>query len=236
MLIGICDDELCCVEEIKEKIMNLDAQNLEIEIDCFVNQYELLESAVEKKYNLIYLDIEMEGENGIKIAKTLKKNNPTCIIIFVTNYDQYVSSAFRIEAFQYLKKPIDDKVFQEEFERAVEEYKRLNKVKIFKVKDGKRAFHLDEIITIESYYNSTLIKTTRGIYSTNYANLRKIKKELEGYDFLQLQSGYIVNMHYIATVKYREAILITGQTVPISLHGYKKITEKYYEFLESKKQ
>lgn len=46
MLIGICDDELCCVEEIKEKIMNLDAQNLEIEIDCFVNQYELLESAV----------------------------------------------------------------------------------------------------------------------------------------------------------------------------------------------
>ena len=40
MLIGICDDELCCVEEIKEKIMNLDAQNLEIEIDCFVNQYE----------------------------------------------------------------------------------------------------------------------------------------------------------------------------------------------------
>ncbi len=104
------------------------------------------------------------------------------------------------------------------------------------MKDGKRAFHLDEIITIESYYNSTLIKTTRGIYSTNYANLRKIKKELEGYDFLQLQSGYIVNMHYIATVKYREAILIIGQTVPISLHGYKKITEKYYEFLESKKQ
>ena len=43
-------------------------------------------------------------------------------------------------------------------------------------------------------------------------------------------------MHYIATVKYREATLITGQTVPISLHGYKKITEKYYEFLESKKQ
>ena len=39
----------------------------------------------------------------------------TCIIIFVTNYDQYVSSAFRIEAFQYLKKPIDDKVFQEEY-------------------------------------------------------------------------------------------------------------------------
>ena len=63
MLIGICDDELCCVEEIKEKIMNLDAQNLEIEIDCFVNQYELLESAVEKKYNLIYLDIESLNYN-----------------------------------------------------------------------------------------------------------------------------------------------------------------------------
>lgn len=235
MKIAICDDEIYWGNEISKKINSIKHEGIELEIDCFTNQDDLLKKINEVKYNLVYLDIEMPGINGIKAAQMIKRVNPICIIIFVTAYDCYIQEAFRVEAFQYLKKPIDDKLFKEEYERAVQLYKKTNLVKIFKVKEGYKAFHLSEIISLESYYNSTLIKTIRGTYSTNYVNMRKIKKEIMDYDFLQLQSGYIVNMHYILGMKYREAELITGQTLPISMTNYTKVQEKYHKFIETLK-
>jgi len=233
MRIAICDDEIYWVEDIRRRIEELDCREVEIEIECFTDQSELLKRAEEDRFHLIYLDIEMEGKNGIEVAGILKEHNPVCIIVFVTGYSSYVSDAFRVEAFQYLRKPIEERIFAEEFERAVKQYKRVNLVRIFKVKEGNRAFNLSEIISVESYYNSALIRTTRGTYATNYVNMRKIRKEIMDYDFLQLQSGYIVNMHYILSMRYREAELITGQILPISMTNFTKVLEKYHRFIES---
>ena len=69
MKVAICDDESRWVEEIKERIEDLRyEETMEVEIDCFTNQEELLEKAAAEKYHLIYLDIEMEGKNGIEVA------------------------------------------------------------------------------------------------------------------------------------------------------------------------
>lgn len=235
MRIAICDDQEQWVNEIEKRIVELNDNRMEVEIDKYTNQDELLDNIYDVKYNLIYLDIEMEGKNGIEVAKAIKETNPTCIIVFVTAYDGYVHDAFRVEAFQYLMKPINEELFKEEFERAVNLYKRMNLVRVFKVKEGRIAFNISEIISLESYYNLAILKTTRGVFTTNYVNMRKIRKEIMDYDFLQLQSGYVVNMHYILSIKYREAELITGQVLPISMTNFTKVLSKYHRFLEGLK-
>lgn len=235
MKVAICDDEIYWSHEIERRIRNLTDDGVNVEIDCFTNQEELLKQAEEVKYNLVYLDIEMTGKNGIEVAQLLKEMNPACIIVFVTAYDSYIHDAFRIEAFQYLRKPIDDELFEEEYKRAIKLYKKTNLVKVFKVKEGYKVFNLSEIISLESYYNLTLIKTTRGTYTTNYVNMRKIKNEIMDHDFLQLQAGYVVNMHYILSMRYREAELITGQVLPVSMTNFTKVMGKYHRFLESLK-
>jgi two-component system response regulator LytT len=235
MRIGICDDDIEYVKDIKQRILRMNDEDVELNIDAFVNQNALLEKAKTKKYDLIYLDIEMDGKNGIQIADEIKKITPTSIIVFVTNYQSYVSNAFRVGAFQYLTKPIDDAYFREEFKRIVEKYKTMNRIRIFKMKDGKETFVLDEIIAVESYYNTAKLRTTRGMFYTNYVNLRKIRKEIMEYDFVKLQASYIVNMNYISAIRYREAILITGQKIAISSTCYNKVLEKYYKFIDRKK-
>lgn len=232
MRIAVCDDDAKYVDIIKEKLDSLENENIEMTVDCFTNQEKLIKRNLRERYNLIYLDIEMDGKDGIEVARKIKEHSPLCIIIFVTNYADYVSNAFRVEAFQYLSKPIDDRIFKDEFKRAVKKYKSTNKVKLFKMKEGVRSFNLDELITVESYYNSTTLKTVRGVFYTNYANLRKIRKVILDYDFIQLQAGYIVNMHYISTIRYREAQLITGQIVPVSMKYYTQVLDKYFRFVE----
>jgi DNA-binding LytR/AlgR family response regulator len=73
------------------------------------------------------------------------------------------------------------------------------------------------------------------MFYTNYVNLRKIRKEIMEYDFVKLQASYIVNMNYISAIRYREAILITGQKIAISSTCYNKVLEKYYKFIDRKK-
>lgn len=233
--ICICDDESQYVNQIEKEVRKLSEDKGEVRIDTFTNQDDLLIRSTKMKFNLVYLDIEMEGMNGIEVAKKLKESNPSCIIVFVTAYDGYIQDAFKVEAFQYLMKPINAELFKEEFERAYKLYKRTNLVRKFKMKDGYITININEIISLESYYNTAILKTTKGTYITNYKNMRKIRKELLEHDFLKLQAGYVVNMHYILSIRFREAELITGQKYPVSMENYTKVLERYHKFLEELK-
>ena len=235
MKVAICDDEIRWINEIKEKLENLyEEEKVEVDIDCFTNQEDLLEKVEKGFYNLVYLDIEMEGKNGIEVAKGIKLKNPACIVIFVTAYENYVTDAFKVSAFQYISKPIDDEIFKEEFGRAVRRFRKTNLVKVFKVKEGKRSFHLNDIISIESYYNTTFIRTTKGVHITNYENLRRIRREVLDYDFVRVQAGFIVNMNYIASIRYRGVELMTGQVLAVSIKNFRVVMEKYEKFIHSK--
>ena len=125
-------------------------------------------------------------------------------------------------------------IFKEEFGRAVRRFRKTNLVKVFKVKEGKRSFHLNDIISIESYYNTTFIRTTKGVHITNYENLRRIRREVLDYDFVRVQAGFIVNMNYIASIRYRGVELMTGQVLAVSIKNFRVVMEKYEKFIHSK--
>lgn len=60
--------------------------------------------------------------DGIKAAEEIRKTDQNVIIIFVTSFVQYVSAAFRLNAFQFLVKPVSQSNFDREFERAINQY------------------------------------------------------------------------------------------------------------------
>lgn len=232
MRIAICDDEKKWLEVIKRKIVGLRYDEImDIVIDCFTNQEDLILNSNARGYDLVYLDIEMEGKNGIEVARKLKELNDRTIIIFVTAYKGYIHDAFEVSAAQFIEKPIDDELFIRSFEKAVNKYKRTNLIKIFKVKDGNLAINLNDIISIESYYNTVFVKTIRGTYITNYHHLCRIRKVVLEHDFIRIQVGLIVNMHFIQNMRYREILMKNKTILPISYTHYKEAARKYHRFL-----
>ena len=82
-------------------------------IHTFNNPLKALEEAKKTKMDLAFLDIEMPGIDGIKLARKLKLNDPSIRIVFVTAYDQYALDAFKVHASGYIFKPVNEKKIAE---------------------------------------------------------------------------------------------------------------------------
>ena len=100
--IAICDDEQIIREQIKELIEK------EIPGVC-TGLYETGDAllAAGKQFDIVFLDIQMEGTDGIETAKRLRQRDEDTILIFITGIREYVFQAFDVAAFHYLLKPID---------------------------------------------------------------------------------------------------------------------------------
>lgn len=128
MHIAICDDEREICEELQEMIIR---QMPDCEVAAFTSGEELLESRF--PYDILFLDIQMEGMNGISTARELRKRKEEVILIFITAVREYVFDAFDVSAFHYLLKPVSVGKMAEVLERAVREVKKRQKDSVKKL-------------------------------------------------------------------------------------------------------
>ena len=103
MNIAVVDDE----EAIREQIGGfIKKRNPDFNISVFDTGEGLL--AAGKDFDIIFLDIQMEGMGGIEAARTLRQSGVDAVVIFITGIREYVFEAFDVSAFHYLLKPIEE--------------------------------------------------------------------------------------------------------------------------------
>lgn len=93
------------------------------EVYSFSSCTDTLNWAKENSFDIAFLDINMRGIGGIRLATELRKINPECYIIFCTGFEEYAVEAFRIHADGYLLKPIDKDAVQEELNHILKKSK-----------------------------------------------------------------------------------------------------------------
>jgi two-component system LytT family response regulator len=76
-----------------------------------------LEAFRELAPQVVFLDIQMPGLSGLEVAETWRREGALPVIIFVTAFDQFAVDAFRLNALDYLTKPIDPERFSEALDR-----------------------------------------------------------------------------------------------------------------------
>ncbi|MGN0345875.1 MAG: LytR/AlgR family response regulator transcription factor, partial [Lachnospiraceae bacterium] len=101
-------------------------------IEAYATGEELLASG--KRFDIVFLDIQMEGMNGIEAARSLRERQGDTVLIFITGIKEYVFDALDLYAFQYLLKPIDEDKFAEVLERAVREAGRKKERRVLFIK------------------------------------------------------------------------------------------------------
>ena len=108
MQIAICDDEKSIGLILEEKIKKLLPDAV---IETYLSGDELIASGC--KPDMLFLDIQMPGMNGMETARILRQKNERMVLIFVTAVEEYVFEAFDVAAFHYLVKPFSDEKFEE---------------------------------------------------------------------------------------------------------------------------
>src|SRR5690242_2873150 len=120
----IIDDELHCSKRLELMLADTDVIEL---YGSFQTVEDGLKAIKQIKPQLVFLDVEINNENGIELLQKLPAINFD--VIFTTAYDKYAVQAFKFSAIDYLLKPIDERELNESINRLQEKISEKEKTK-----------------------------------------------------------------------------------------------------------
>ena len=205
MQIAICDDEVFMVQILEEKIKKLLPDAV---IDKYLSGDELIASG--SKPDILFLDIQMPGMDGMETAKMLRQDNEDMILIFVTAAEEYVFQAFDVGAFHYLVKPFSDEKLKEVVTKAVHNIKRSSRLEkdekyiMVQTAGSHIKIFLRDIVYAE-VYNRKVIIHTRSTDIEYYGKLQELS-DMAGTDFFRTHRAYLVHFKYVEKYDATNAI------------------------------
>ena len=233
MDIAVVDDE----KAIREHICGLvEERQPESRIEAYATGEELLASG--KRFDIVFLDIQMEGMNGIEAARSLREKNANLgmedtVLVFITGIKDYVFDAFDLYAFQYLLKPIDERKFAEVLERAVREAAKKKERRVLFIKSRNLTLDQSEILYIESRAKKVEIHTAGAAQAVEiYAAMDELEGQL-GENFYRCHRAYIVNMDCITEYDSESITLTNGDRVYLTKKKYGEFMKAYMWHLQN---
>lgn len=229
MNILIYDDNENDIQHLIECIDNFFKNtNIEYHVNICQNSSELFKTI--KKYNLLFLDIKIENDNGIDIGLKLKKCQHDCRIIITTNYTKYAIDGYKIHADRYFIKPINQQEFNLELNSIIKRYLK-NSIGFYDAKVSKTKIYIKDIVYIEFIDRKSLIHKLNGeIITTNYT-LKYWYNKLQKYGFAYPYKAFLVNLEYISSIKKDEIAMINEDRIHLSRFYKKEFEQKYEDYL-----
>lgn len=118
--IAVCDDDMRFTAELEEMVRReADDSGISVETEAYSDGGTLV-ADIEKgyRYDLVFLDIEMERVDGISAARQIRRIDRSALLIYVSGYEQYLKELFEVEPFRFLSKPVDGAKFRKYFRDA----------------------------------------------------------------------------------------------------------------------
>ncbi len=157
--IAICDDEQIHIDKI-QSLLNPKIDEYSLEISSFNSADKILEALQNNViFHIVFLDIEMGETSGLSVAEYLSENSIDSIVIFITSHVSYVSDTFRLGAFQFLIKPINEKDFNKDFDRAIALYRAKHEKYQIKWWQTNVSVRYGDITYIEGYNRHLFVHT-----------------------------------------------------------------------------
>lgn len=232
MNIAVVDDK----EAVRQKINSLiKKQKPDFTISDFATGEELLSAGEE--FDIVFLDIRMEGINGIEAARTLRQRNEEVVLIFITGMKEYVFEAFDVSAFHYLLKPIQEQKFVEVLDKAVKEAEKRRGQKeqqiFIRTKSQGITLKINSILYAESRSKKVAIHIeNREDVVEAYLTMEELGSQL-GDSFYRCHRGYLVNMAHIARYDNDSIILSNGETVYLTKKKHSEFVRSYMWYLQN---
>ena len=219
---AICDDSTTDAEFVGSILHQWAAERgIEVESERFASADAFLfRYAEDKSFDLLLLDVEMPGTDGVTLAKTVRQENEAVQIVFITGYSDYISEGYEVAALHYLMKPVKEEKLRSVLDRAVE-----------KITKNERVLHFEaggEMVRVPIYqirYADVL-----GNYVTVHARtdvtvkmtLGELEKRLDE-RFYRVGRSALVNLTQISRVTKTEIRLSDGTAIPLPRGAYEGV-------------
>lgn len=227
---AICDDEKDFTDSLEKLLERYAAERGEqIRITVCHDGIELLER-YDPSWDMIFLDIQMGGMDGLEAAKRLRRGDSQVGLIFLTTLAQYALAGYQYRAVDYILKPIKYARLKTELDRWLRHRQTEQGPAVLVTNDtGKYKVPLRELRYVETFNRSILFHTEEENLLCN-KSMKEAQQELEGKGFVRCHTSYIVNLYYVQGVKKLEITLTSGEKIPISQPKRKYFMERLAEY------
>ncbi|MDE7332286.1 MAG: LytTR family DNA-binding domain-containing protein [Lachnospiraceae bacterium] len=230
--IAVCDDEKFYREKIQKLLEEyLTGHGLEYRIRLFLSGEEFLSCSENSvKYDIVFMDINMEKVDGIQAAMQMQSFHSCTYLVLVTAFINYVLEGYKVNAVRYIMKDTLDTAIAECMDAVLEKMKiaRIS----FSFMEGERMLYTDNILYVESrkhksvffYMESEIVK-----YQI-YEKLDWVEQRLSGFHFLRIHKSYLVNMKHIRRISNYTAVLDTGEELPVPRLRFQAAKEAFVAY------
>lgn len=187
----------------------------------FLFQYE-----EDKTFDILLLDVEMGEMDGVTLARTVRRENETVQIVFITGYSDYIAEGYDVSALHYLMKPLrQDKLFAV-LDRALEKSRRSARCLNLSLPEGMVRLPLYEVRYLDVHQNYVTVHA-RQDYTLKHT-LAQFEDQLDE-SFFRAGRSLILNLNQIRRVTKKEVTLADGTTLPLPRGAYDPLNRAIIE-------
>ncbi|MBR1909578.1 MAG: response regulator transcription factor [Lachnospiraceae bacterium] len=240
--IALCDDEKPIRDYIEKCVREVDP-------DALVSQYSDASNMVSASFDadILFLDIQMPGMDGMKAARILRTMGNKTILVFVTAVEEYVFQAFDVGAVQYIVKPFDRNKLIETIKRAIDlagermsieealsETKDSADNESFLIKSGgvNRKIILADISYAEVLEHRIILHMKDREQIEYYGKMSDLEK-VAGDDFFRVHRAYLINLSCVKSYDAK-TVTVQGEEIPVARGKYQELVKSYLSYYTRK--
>lgn len=181
-----------------------------------------------RRYSLVFMDIEMPGRNGIEIARNMRSHNREEVLILVTNMVQYAIYGYEVKAVDYIMKPVAYEQLALKMPEYLSMIRRRQRILTIKNREGLSRIKIQDIRYVEIYGHNIMIHMTDGAREC-YGTLKELEPELKEYGFAKCSQSCLVNLAFVDGI-YQDQVKIGKNMIPISRREKKSFLAELTRF------
>lgn len=228
--VAICDDNIADLERLRD--MLLKSRN-NLQIVSYDNGEALIKELKTGSisFSLYYLDIYMDGINGVETAQQIRAIDQRGIIIFVSTSEDFYRAAYDVFAFNYLLKPLQSTAFNTVLENALIQLKQEQECIIrFTYRGREYCLHESEILYISSENHNVIFHMTNNETYLYYGKLENLLPQLRHNLFVRCHQSFVVNLSKVMSLDIGN-FRLGNLLIPVSRRYGNEVKKRYQEYL-----
>lgn len=228
MLVAICDDDKFFRDELRSILFAYKAERrLHIDVYLYDSGEALL--ADRKVFDIVFLDYQMSGMDGMEVAREMRRRNLICSIVFVTSYPEFVFASFEVQPYRFFCKPISQEQMFSLMTGFIREQKLLAPITVL-VDSEQVIIPSKDILYVEGNGKYSIIRTVDNVYNCS-KTLAQVHDLLPQHCFYRSHKSYSVNLYSVTSFDGCIAKLTNGEIARIGRSKIAEFKRVYRQFV-----